>query len=127
MYGADPRLAGLGTKSGCRKLFEEVGHTRIRWGPRICTTSRTFRRDRAHAQQRPTMSQVIVKLDEGVSGDGNGLVDLRGLPAPGEADERREVLERVAKLQLESPDVPRDVYLAKLYSGWHRRRADRRR
>ena len=25
MYGADPRLAPLGSKSGCRRLFEEVG------------------------------------------------------------------------------------------------------
>ena len=25
MYGADPRLAPLGSKSGCRRLFAEVG------------------------------------------------------------------------------------------------------
>ena len=34
------------------------------------------------------MASVIVKLNEGVSGEGNALVDLRGLPAPGVADER---------------------------------------
>ena len=25
MYGADPRLAELGSKTGCRRLFAEVG------------------------------------------------------------------------------------------------------
>ena len=25
MYGADPRLADLGSKTGCRRMFEELG------------------------------------------------------------------------------------------------------
>ena len=40
MYAADPRLAQLGTKSGCRRLFAEEGYS-IRSVRRICTVSRT--------------------------------------------------------------------------------------
>ena len=25
MYGADPRLADLGSKTGCRRMFEQLG------------------------------------------------------------------------------------------------------
>ena len=39
--------------------------------------------------ERPTMDSVIVKLNEGVSGEGNALVRLAGLPAPGVAGRAR--------------------------------------
>ncbi len=34
--------------------------------------------------ERPSVELAIVKLNEGVSGEGNANVDLRGLPAPGD-------------------------------------------
>ena len=33
--------------------------------------------------RRGTLTEAIVKLNEGVSGAGNAVVDLHGLPAPG--------------------------------------------
>ena len=36
-------------------------------------------------QQRPSIAQAVVKLNEGVSGEGNALVDLAGLGQPNEA------------------------------------------
>jgi hypothetical protein len=41
--------------------------------------------------ERPSMDQVLVKLNEGVSGEGNALVDLADLPAPGDAGEERAI------------------------------------
>jgi hypothetical protein len=55
-----------------------------------------------------------VKLNEGVSGEGNALVDLEGLPVPGGSDERRPLLERVERMSFEKPDMPFDGYVAKL-------------
>jgi hypothetical protein len=63
------------------------------------------------------MSQVIVKLDEGVSGAGNALVDLRGVPGTGEPGERQEIQARVLAMQLEAEDVPLEVYLNKFAEG----------
>jgi hypothetical protein len=57
------------------------------------------------------MAQVIVKLNEGVSGQGNALVDLSGVPPPGSPDEHDAVLARVNAMQLEAPDVPMQAYL----------------
>ena len=67
--------------------------------------------------QRPTMISAIVKLDEGVSGEGNALVDLSGLPPPGSPNERHDLRQRVDAMQLEAPDTPLDVYLAKFAEG----------
>jgi hypothetical protein len=68
-------------------------------------------------RQRPSLHEVIIKLDEGVSGAGNASVNLHGLPDCGDATERVAIRDRIVNLELESPDVPRDVYLAKLSDG----------
>lgn len=117
MYGADPRLAELGTKSGCRKLFEEVGIPHPLGAEDLHSVADAAEAVVQIRARRPSVRQVIVKLDEGVSGAGNGLVDLTGLPDPGAGDERAEVTRRIERVELESPDVPRDVYLAKLSEG----------
>jgi hypothetical protein len=58
--------------------------------------------------------EALVKLNEGVSGAGNALVDLRGLPPAGSADELSELRERVQAMRFERPDMPFDGYIAKL-------------
>jgi hypothetical protein len=63
------------------------------------------------------MDSVIVKLNEGVSGSGNALVRLTGLPSPGSPDERAAVMARLQDMELESETTPREVYVAKLQQG----------
>ena len=84
MYGADPRLVEWGTKSGCRRCSPKRGST-IRLGDEnLHTLDDVARRAWSSMRaQRPADAAVIVKLNEGVSGAGNALVDLAGLPAPG--------------------------------------------
>ena len=73
-----------GTKTGCRRLFAEVGVPHPLGVEDLHTPRRARRRRSASCvRQRPEHAQVIVKLNEGVSGEGNAIVDLRGLPAPG--------------------------------------------
>ncbi|HWT24349.1 MAG TPA: hypothetical protein VN213_12665, partial [Solirubrobacteraceae bacterium] len=82
LYGADPRLLPLGTKTGCRRLFAEAGvaHPLGREGVRgVADVTEALVAMRA---ARPGMAEAIVKLDEGVAGRGNAVVDLRDLPAP---------------------------------------------
>jgi hypothetical protein len=113
MYGADPRLADLGSKTGCRRLFAEVGITHPLGAEDLHSLDDLAAAIVDLRRQRPTMAQVIVKLNEGVSGAGNALLRLDGLPDPGSPDERSAVTARLRELELESPDTPLDVYLAK--------------
>ena len=112
MYGADPRLAGLGSKTGCRRLFGEVGVRYPIGTEDVHTTDDMVEAITDMRRQRPGLTSVIVKLNEGVSGRGNAVVDLSGLPAEGPTG-REQVLERVMQMQLESPRMTLDTYLGR--------------
>ncbi len=116
MYGADPRLAPLGTKTGCRRLFGEVGVTYPLGIEDLHSLDDVAAAIDGMLEIRPTMGEVIVKLNDGVSGTGNALVELAGL-ADLPASERREaILARLGTMQLESPSIPFDWYVRKLAS-----------
>src|SRR5216110_728322 len=81
MYGADPKFFPLGTKSGCRKIFleEEVphplGHENLGTKEEVIEAIKEMR------ATKPSIRQVMVKLNEGVSGEGNAVIDLSDLPS----------------------------------------------
>src|SRR5262249_19486405 len=60
--------------------------------------------------------QVLVKLNEGVSGEGNALVKLEGLPEPGSAGERAALAERLKQMSFELEGTHYHAYVAKLAS-----------
>jgi PGM1 C-terminal domain len=75
IYGTDPRLLWLGTKQGSRRVFEEedVPHPiglEIDGDKDLASALAELRR------RRPQAERAIVKLDQGLSGLGNALVDL---------------------------------------------------
>jgi hypothetical protein len=114
MYGADPRLFPLGTKTGCRRLFARSG---VRYPPGV--EDLHSREDLEEAllelrAQRPGILAAMVKLNEGVSGAGNAVVHLEDLPGPGSAQERAAVADRVGAMELEDTRIEVGAYLAKL-------------
>ena len=117
MYGADPRLADLGSKTGCRRLFAEVGVPYPLGAENLHSLDELTDAVVGMRQVRPAMSSAIVKLNEGVSGAGNAMVTLTGLPAPGSSDERTGVMKRLQEMELESQTTPFDIYMAKFAEG----------
>jgi len=117
MYGPDPRLAELGSKTGCRRLFGELGVPYPLGAEDLHDLDDIADAIVAMRAQRPSMPTAIVKLNEGVSGAGNAVVRLAGLPRPGAPEERDAVLGRLAEMELESPTTPYDVYVAKFAEG----------
>jgi hypothetical protein len=114
MFGADPKFAPFGTKSGCRQLFAEegvphpLGYENLRTLDEVAGALAEMR------AARPGVRQALVKLNEGVSGEGNALVDLDGLPAAGAADERPRLLERLRAMRFEKADIDLAWYETKL-------------
>lgn len=102
MYGADPKFGDLGTKSGGRRLFEEEGVPHPLGVEDLHTVDDVVDAVVSMRGVKRSIAQVLVKLDEGVSGDGNALVDLGGVPAPGDPGERTAVEQAVRSMELEA-------------------------
>jgi PGM1 C-terminal domain len=113
MYGPDPRLAELGSKTGGRRLFAEEGIPHPLGVEDLHSFDDVTDAIVKMIEQRPSIEEVIVKLNEGVSGAGNALVDLRSVAATADSDRRAEVARRVRSMQLESATMPMAVYEAK--------------
>jgi hypothetical protein len=114
MYGADPRFFELGTKSGARRIFGEAGVPHplgvegLRTEADLVSAAMTLR------AKKPALRQLVVKLNEGVSGEGNAMLDLGGLPAPGDPAEREAVLGRARGMRFELGATAYDDYLGRL-------------
>jgi len=110
IYGSHPALSVLGSKSGARRLFREeliphaVGADGVRSRHDLVDAIRSVR------EQRPSVTDVIVKLDAGFSGFGNALIEVRGIE---DADLDGAILD----MKLEDPSATRDEFLALLEEG----------
>src|SRR6185295_5550344 len=82
VYGPDPAHQHLGTKSGARALFAQAGVCHPLGAEDVRSVSDAVRSIGGLRDVKPELSQLIVKLDRGVSGEGNGIIDLADLPAP---------------------------------------------
>jgi hypothetical protein len=111
MYGSDPRLADLGSKTGCRRMFEELGVTCPVGAEDLHTVDDIVAGVQSMRARRPSLNEAIVKLNEGVSGAGNALVDLHGLPPPGSSNEAAVITDRIRGMQPEAEGLAVDVYL----------------
>src|SRR5436190_11661534 len=80
MYGADPKFFPLGTKSGCRKMFMEENVPHPQGYENLVSKEDLIEAIAQMRARKPSIKQVLVKLNEGVSGEGNAIVDLTGLP-----------------------------------------------
>jgi hypothetical protein len=114
VYGADPDHGWVGTKSGGRALFARsdvphpLGVEHIRTRADAVTAIRVLR------AAKPKLAQLVIKLDHGVSGEGNAVVDLCGLPAPGTQWEDELIARRLEGLIPEMDGVRSGAFLRKL-------------
>jgi hypothetical protein len=114
LYGADPVHAWLGTKSGARTLFARAGVPHPLGVERIRSVAEATDAICALRGVTPELAEVLIKIDNAVSGEGNALVDLAGLPAPGTPRERELIHERLAQLAPQVDGVSPAAFLCKL-------------
>jgi len=114
MYGADPKFFPLGTKSGCRKIFLEEDVAHPLGYENVASKDDLIQAITQMRAKKPSIKQVLVKLNEGVSGEGNALVDLVGLPPPGDPNERTGLEDRLRAMQFELKGITYNSYMKKL-------------
>jgi len=80
LYGCDPALGFLGTKSGSREVFRQAGvltppgYERLRDEEDIIHALVDLRRE------HPWVGRAMIKLEEGFSGEGNAIFSYDGAP-----------------------------------------------
>ncbi|MBI4852232.1 MAG: ATP-grasp domain-containing protein [Acidobacteria bacterium] len=73
LYGLDPDLLYLGTKSGCRQIFREAGIPMPAGRENLTTQDDIAAALMDLWEERPQMRKAVVKLNDGFSGEGNAI------------------------------------------------------
>jgi PGM1 C-terminal domain len=108
VYGPNPSLAHFGTKSGCRWLFAEEGVPHPLGVEEVTGPDALIAGIEQIRSERPAVREVVVKLNKGLSGLGNGVVRIDG------AKDRATLAERVRQIRLEDTDADTDVFFGAL-------------
>ena len=114
MYGADPKFFPLGTKSGCRQIFMEENVAHPLGVENLGSKEELIEAIAQMRSKKPSIKQVLAKLNEGVSGEGNAVIDLGGLPPAGDPKEKNMLEERLRAMQFELARVTYESYMNKL-------------
>lgn len=79
LYGVDPDLLWLGTKSGSRRIFREAGIPILPGAEDLRTEKEVVEAVDALWSEDPELDRIVVKHNTGFSGQGNAVLDLQGL------------------------------------------------
>jgi hypothetical protein len=94
LYGVDPDLLWLGTKSGSRTVFREAGIRLLPGAENLQSEREVVEAVDGLWSDHPELERVVVKHNTGFSGQGNAIMDLRRIahasPQSGTSREGRE-------------------------------------
>jgi len=84
IYGCDPDLYDLGTKSGSRKIFKIAGVDLPNGRENLRTKADIVQSLVELKVEDPRLKKAVVKLEDGFSGDGNAIFDYGDIPISSE-------------------------------------------
>lgn len=108
MNACDPSLQWLGTKSGSRQAFIEAGLRIAPGRERLRSVDDLVEGLLETLAEAPATERIVVKLEAGFSGEGNAILDLRGVSDRSAASLRRLLPE----LRFEAEGVTWEGYAA---------------
>lgn len=112
VYGCDPALYHLGTKSGSRKLFRDAGMDLPVGREDLCDADDVAKALTDLIGERPDLRRAVVKLNDGFSGEGNAIFDCRGAPQGKQL--AAWVKDRLPYLKFEAGGMTWELYSQKL-------------
>lgn len=107
LLAQDPDLLYWGTKSGSREIFAESGVPHPDGSKSVWSTDDLAEATAQLWERQPQLKRMVIKLNEGFSGEGNAILDLRSMSrvAPGQASHDSRVaalLERMEHLSFQA-------------------------
>ncbi len=112
VYGCDPAIYHLGTKSGSRKLFREIGLDLPAGMEDLANPDDVCRALSGLKSKNPGLKRAVVKLNDGFSGEGNAVFDFRSIPDGDVTD--AWIRARLPHLDFEASGMSWELYSEKL-------------
>lgn len=119
LLAADPKLLYWGTKSGSRQIFEECGIPFPDGSPLVKTVDDLVHETAQLWTRHPDLRRVVIKLNEGFSGEGNGILELASLSeklssAPTVKEREALIQDHLQNIRFESATESWDHYGARI-------------
>lgn len=115
LLGPDPKHLHHGSKSGSRKLFREAGVPMPYGYEDLKSAEEIFDRTHDLWKRNKDLKKVVIKINEGFSGEGNAIMPLKCLEGVTDEKKARDILAREIPLQAryQAPGMTWDSFLAK--------------
>lgn len=113
IYGCDPDLAPLGSKTGSRRAFREAGIAMPAGFEDLRDATDVADAFTELKATHPALRRAVVKLEEGFSGEGNAVMSFAGAPE-GSSSLKHWVRERMPHLAFEARGMSWNLYEQKL-------------
>ena len=110
LYGSDPSLFYLGGKSGGREVFAAAGASYPIGVENLGSMNDVRAAIAAMHTKKPSIGKAMVKLNDGISGEGNAVIDLEGLPDPADPAYAAAMEERLQSMVYEASSVNFEVF-----------------
>lgn len=93
LLAASPEVLCWGSKSGSRQIFAEAEIPHPDGSYTVTNTADLLEELVGLWQRQPNLKRIVVKLNEGFSGEGNALLDLRSIKnyAPNQCDQSKTI------------------------------------
>lgn len=79
LLASDPDLLYWGSKSGSREIFADCNIPHPQGSPLVYTLDNLIQETTLLLSKNPSLNKVVIKLNEGFSGEGNAVLDVRGI------------------------------------------------
>jgi hypothetical protein len=112
IYGCDPDLYELGSKSNSRKIFRECGLLVPPGLEDLKSEDEIINALVELKKQNPALRKAVLKVNDGFSGDGNALFSYQGIEESG--DQKKWIKDQLPKrLKMVSEDLNYETFLHK--------------
>lgn len=112
VYGCDPELLPLGSKSGSRKLFREAGVAMPDGAEDLQSDDDVVEALVALKARNPALRCAVIKLNEGFSGEGNAVFSFDDAPIGSAID--AWVRDRLGDVEFEARDMEWSIFRDKI-------------
>ncbi|MEX3010285.1 peptide ligase PGM1-related protein [Hoeflea sp. TYP-13] len=112
IYGCDPELQHLGSKSGSRKLFREAGLLVADGFEDLADEQELIQALVDLKTRNPDLDRAVIKLNEGFSGEGNAVFSFNG--AEGSSVTGGWIADRLPNLEFIANDMDWELFRSKI-------------